>query len=101
MKKLILLLILTITVTGCMSTVTETSDNTYRIETIEFPHSSDSDGFVYARTEWQRRAQELCKEKDVIGKPKYKNTNNGETIQHSVATKDKAWIIAFGEITCV
>ena len=101
MKKLILLLILTMMFTGCMSTVTEKSDNSYRIETIEFPHSSQSDGFVYARTEWKRRAEELCKEKKFIGKPRYRNTNSGKTIQHSLATKDRTWIIAFGDVTCV
>lgn len=95
-----LLLILTMTITGCMSTATETSDNTYRIETIEFPHSRDTNGFEYAKNEWTRRAEKICKEKKVIGNPQYRNTNNGVTDQHSIASAGKKWIIAFGEIRC-
>ena len=101
MNKLILLFISAVLISGCMSTVTETSHNSYRIETIEFPHSLEADGFVYAEMEWMKRAEQVCKDKKVIGKPKYRNTDNGVTVEHDEATAEKKWIVAYGEVTCV
>ena len=100
MNRLILILVLAITLTACMSTVTETSSNTYLIETIEFPHSSKTNGFEYAEMEWMKRAEKTCKDKKVIGQPEYKNSINGTTVDLGKAATEKSWVFAVGEISC-
>lgn len=100
MNKLILVGLFVLITTGCISTPAKVRENSHYIETTEFLHSENSNGFEYGKAQWLKLAKELCGEDSVGGELQYRNSRNNVRELPAIFTGTEKWIVAFGEATC-
>ena len=100
MSKLILVSLLVLTAIGCISTPTKLRENSHYIETTEFLHSENSNGFEYGKAQWLKLAKKICGEDRVGGELQYRNSKSNVRELPAVFTGTEKWIVAFGEVTC-
>lgn len=100
MNKLILVGLLVLTTIGCISTPATVRGNSHYIETTEFLHSENSNGFEEGKAQWLKLANKICGEDSVGGELQYRNSKNNVRELPAIFAGTEKWIVAFGEATC-